>query len=578
MQTRFFGRVCAALVAISLLAVPVTALADDSGPVEWAGWISDSLQGLAVDYFATKEQLDNATWLPATIGSWSVEYVTSQEMAKDVRSLPEYQELYGSNPWDSSAAIRSYDGGDLVSILTPEGLYNAWMWLHGGVPPYDDSGGGDSNPLPNDSRLLIARVDSLSESGGSVSFTDGTVVSYGSSYGQYFNNTVAGGSYPYFVKGASSGGQSLTLYWSNSESHIFVVGSGSSNPSSLSAVKPVSGSAGLGVSSGVINGSLGSGSSSSTYLYLFGISSDPSNQISSDSFSNISRGPSSGSASYCPDGFYYYQTWSGNYYPYVYIITSSSAPVFAAGKYWDSLVGPAPAPDPVDPVAPSSPSVDAPQSDGPVQTDVNITVTLPDGSSTVVVAPSADLQPVVQWLSIINANIVAWGGNISQWLAEIWKTLDAFRMAVDNWSVSILSAIDSLGNVVPSFDTNEVNYWNTVITYNNDVWGTARNIGQQDIQNDLDRLKGKFPFSIPWDLYAILLLFDADPVAPVLDIPLVYSDGSVTSENIHVDLSAFDTVMSLWRRLSLVGFVFALAVATRRLLSYVTVANDLVFG
>lgn len=564
MQTRFLGRVCAALVAISLLAVPGTALADDAGPVEWAGWISDSLQGLAVDYFATKEQLDNATWLPATIGSWSVEYVTSQEMAKDVRSLPEYQALYGSNPWDSSAAIRSYDGGELVSILTPEGLYNAWMWLHGGVPPYDDAGSGGSSPLPTGSHTFVIWDDSLASS---YTFSDGRTLDF-SRYQSDFDNAFAKGMPVLCGFFTDSSGAVLTYVYP------LAIGDSSQRPVPVDCgftvgFNPLANSLGFSNSTVGIN-TICAASGYSQYRYSGRGFATTSNSISS----RINDGNWVG-----PVGWYYSTWFAGNSAATdLYIVVSSGSQVWTYDRWTDGQAGPAPAPDPVYPVAPSSPSVDAPQSDGPVQTDVNITVTLPDGSTTVVVAPSADLQPVVQWLSIINANIVAWGGNISQWLAEIWKTLDAFRMAVDNWSVSILSAIDSLGNVVPSFDSNETNYWNTVVTYNNDVWGTARNIGQQDIQNDLERLKGKFPFSIPWDLFAILLLFDADPVAPVLDIPLVYYDGSVTSENIHVDLSAFDSVMSLWRRLSLVGFVFALAVATRRLLSYVTVANDLVFG
>lgn len=566
MQTRFLGRVCAALVAISLLAVPGTALADDAGPVEWAGWISDSLQGLAVDYFATKEQLDNATWLPATIGSWSVEYVTSQEMAKDVRSLPEYQELYGSNPWDSSAAIRSYEGGELVSILTPEGLYNAWMWLHSGVPPYNESGG--SSPLPSSTNIYCEFASSFSSS---YTFSDGYTFTFSSSQLDDLNRLSAAG-LPFFAWSVVSVSASGSIQPKLS----FFRGS----PVSASSVLPPSGAVALSVRAPSLATSLGISNASAEPLALYAISSNSTDfrrEGANNTWRVIEAGPSSNTAISPSSSYYYSQVENYSSYAFNYkLYLLTSVPVYAYGQQFGTF-GP-PAPDPVDPVAPSSPSVDAPQSDGPIQTDVNITVTLPDGSTTVVVAPSADLQPVVQWLSIINANIVAWGGNISQWLAEIWKTLDAFRMAVDNWSVSILSAIDSLGNVVPSFDSNETNYWNTVVTYNNDVWGTARNIGQQDIQNDLDRLKGKFPFSIPWDLFAILLLFDADPVAPVLDIPLVYYDGSVTSENIHVDLSAFDSVMSLWRRLSLVGFVFALAVATRRLLSYVTVANDLVFG
>lgn len=77
-------------------------------------------------------------------------------------------------------------------------------------------------------------------------------------------------------------------------------------------------------------------------------------------------------------------------------------------------------------------------------------------------------------------------------------------------------------------------------------------------------LKQFFPFCIPFDLYDFFTCLNADPVAPVIEwvIPLPGGD----TYPLVIDLSAFDGVAQLLRRLQLLLFCVGLAFKTRDLI------------
>lgn len=89
--------------------------------------------------------------------------------------------------------------------------------------------------------------------------------------------------------------------------------------------------------------------------------------------------------------------------------------------------------------------------------------------------------------------------------------------------------------------------------------GVPSDIGKYQID-----LKDFFPFCIPFDLYDFFTCLNADPVTPVIEwvIPL---PGGVTYP-LEIDLSAFDGVAQLLRRLQLLLFCVGLAFKTRDLI------------
>lgn len=77
-------------------------------------------------------------------------------------------------------------------------------------------------------------------------------------------------------------------------------------------------------------------------------------------------------------------------------------------------------------------------------------------------------------------------------------------------------------------------------------------------------LTNVFPFCIPFDLYAFLTCLNADPVTPVIQWELALPGGG--SFPIELDLSPFDSVAQLLRRLELLLFCVGLAIKTRDLI------------
>lgn len=79
-----------------------------------------------------------------------------------------------------------------------------------------------------------------------------------------------------------------------------------------------------------------------------------------------------------------------------------------------------------------------------------------------------------------------------------------------------------------------------------------------------DNAQNVFPFSIPWDLLAILALFSAEPEAPVIDYPFQF-DRLGIDYTIHIDLSQFETVATICRTLLTCLFVCGLGYLTIRI-------------
>lgn len=88
--------------------------------------------------------------------------------------------------------------------------------------------------------------------------------------------------------------------------------------------------------------------------------------------------------------------------------------------------------------------------------------------------------------------------------------------------------------------------------------------GLDDYTMDLTRF---FPFCIPFDLAALFQKFEAEAAAPVVDIPFPNpADPEGTPLSVHVDLTPFDDLASVVRKLELVAFVIGLCFLTKRLI------------
>lgn len=81
-------------------------------------------------------------------------------------------------------------------------------------------------------------------------------------------------------------------------------------------------------------------------------------------------------------------------------------------------------------------------------------------------------------------------------------------------------------------------------------------------------LKDLFPFCIPFDLYNIISAFNAEPVAPEVEItlPVSYNGSNFTWEDYTISLSDFDSVATVVRIFEYVLFIIGLMLITRKLI------------
>lgn len=73
-----------------------------------------------------------------------------------------------------------------------------------------------------------------------------------------------------------------------------------------------------------------------------------------------------------------------------------------------------------------------------------------------------------------------------------------------------------------------------------------------------------FPFCVPFDLYYIITLFNADAVTPKFEFPI--NLGVFGSYTFDVDLSDFDKIAYIFRIMMFIGFLVGLTILTRHLI------------
>lgn len=89
----------------------------------------------------------------------------------------------------------------------------------------------------------------------------------------------------------------------------------------------------------------------------------------------------------------------------------------------------------------------------------------------------------------------------------------------------------------------------------------------QPIDYYLVDLKKIFPFCIPFDFYDFILCLEAEPEAPHFNfkMPTGYQDGEVIWTDYEIDLSMFDSVAEVVRKMELFAFIIGLMFTTRQI-------------
>lgn len=75
-----------------------------------------------------------------------------------------------------------------------------------------------------------------------------------------------------------------------------------------------------------------------------------------------------------------------------------------------------------------------------------------------------------------------------------------------------------------------------------------------------------FPFCIPFDFAALLSKFEAEAAAPVVDLPFPNPMDEENPVSVHIDLSAYDSLAAVVRKLELIAFCVGLCLLTKHLI------------
>lgn len=97
--------------------------------------------------------------------------------------------------------------------------------------------------------------------------------------------------------------------------------------------------------------------------------------------------------------------------------------------------------------------------------------------------------------------------------------------------------------------------------------------GMAAIADDLQQLIHKFPFSIPWDIAAMLALLVAEPQTPVIQFPMFSYNGSVQVIQTTIDLTPYNNYVEPVRVMIKIGFAAVLAWRTKDMMELLTMAR-----
>lgn len=255
--------------------------------------------------------------------------------------------------------------------------------------------------------------------------------------------------------------------------------------------------------------------------------------------------------------------------------------------------------EPSEPVEPNYPT--PPDDEPPTITPPDVPTTQPTGGSNTYyyttnnnyTTGDVDLQPILDAIEEVNYNIGILNDNMEElsdflfdaindiqgrlhdlhamldaWLEEFADFFsdyfDIFRKQLANmnrWLESIFYRIGRGGSSQPDPYTEPFDFWKWLGKLIDDLVGQLPE-GAASFAAALGQLTGRFPFSVPWDMAAMLGLLAHEPVTPEFSIWLpAWSGGQFVGAGyeLQMDLSQWDGIAALARRCELLLFAFGLA-------------------
>lgn len=256
------------------------------------------------------------------------------------------------------------------------------------------------------------------------------------------------------------------------------------------------------------------------------------------------------------------------------------------------------------------PIVPEPDTPNPPTTPDNVTYVVNQGDTVTHVTNSTttttvDLTPILEAIRAVNSNIISYGNALNadfdtlssniagcfetftdyfgEWMETISGQLQVWNeqflteiRIVENWLEGIFYKIPGGGSSVPDPTTDEEEYFDWLKYLINLILEKLGLLDSlTDFANLFAQLRTVFPFSVPWDIAAILGLFAHEPVTPVFDMPYpTYVNGQWIARGVACDLTPWNTVAQVCRTFIRILFAYYLALWTREGLKNFEVSND----
>ena len=158
----------------------------------------------------------------------------------------------------------------------------------------------------------------------------------------------------------------------------------------------------------------------------------------------------------------------------------------------------------------------------------------------------------------------ALGGGLQDLSGQLTAIENRLNRVLD-WLINIFNKMPGgAAATQPNPDTDEGGFWDWLGRLLEKLLGNLPETAQ-DFQSALAQLTGRFPFSVPWDLAAMLGLFAHDPITPNVTfyLPTVTQDGFSydvqTAVPVTINCADYNDVAALARRLEFITFAILLA-------------------
>lgn len=271
--------------------------------------------------------------------------------------------------------------------------------------------------------------------------------------------------------------------------------------------------------------------------------------------------------------------------------TSNSSRMYVIGVLGFVSSGSSGSDGPVYPPSPDVPTPDPPTVPT-VPSSPTISPTINQNVVNQTTTTTVDLTPILDAIRLVNDNIDEFDANVRSEIGScctnMRNLLDAWFRYFGDWLQTISGQLDEWNRYILQ-ELRKANLWLEGIFYKSGGGsGSAPDMAAQPtswwdwlggilsgllgdlpaavsaLSGSFDGLHNLFPFSLPWDLAAMLALLVSEPVTPVFDLPLPFAADGVTM--VHIDLSPWDGVMSAVRSVMLLVFALGLLLRTRELL------------